>query len=427
MPIDQEGLYWEEETNKHCVWVNMDNCLECERYYGQVCLGDNGFASAPCSRNTVRSRGSCTGMFGREEKIPWVTSRVLPPPPWMRLVPRDLAMELYWDNRSEVDPVYEQGTTGFESYRIWRADNWDRPVGTSENSGPPAEAWSLKAEFDVINYFPSVPGELPRAFGRNTGLEDLSYRPVCLDDPAFAGLDEAMTEVVYADVEGQYEYLPALRDHEGVPVPGLEGLLRWEGYPAVLDTFFKVTERPEEVGVPKAAVEFYMISDSVPHNGWLYFYSVTATDHLLTTGNRILGEGTGTMPSGSFTSGRSRFEAVGAESSESGTYEVFVYPNPATREALDGFQPLHASADDPTGVRVSFVGLPQCRSMIKIFTLAGDLVQTIEHDGSQGDGQAYWNLVSYNGQEVVSGIYLFSVAPEDGRFGDFVGKFVVVR
>jgi len=428
LPIEMEDLFWEEDTNRHCVYVNMDNCLECGRAHGVVCTGDgNGFSSAGCYGNSPRVRGACTGFLGREEKIPWVNSRILPPPPWMRLVPRNYAMELYWDNRSEVDPVYEQGVTGFESYRIWRADNWDRPVGTSQASGPPADAWSLKAEYDVINYLPGTPGEFPPGFGRNTGLEDIRYRPVCLDDPMFEGLEEAMTAVVHADVEGQYEYLPPLRDGDGVPVPGLEGLLRWEGYPAVLDTFFKVTERPEEVGVPKAAVKFYMITDPVSHNGWLYFYSVTATDHILTTGNRILRAGTGTMPSGSFTSGRSRFDSVAAEDMGGGSYEVFVYPNPATREALDGFQPLNASASDPTGVRVSFVGMPSCRSTIKIFTLAGDLVQTVEHDGSGGDGQAYWNLITYNGQEIVSGIYLFTVEPEDSRFENFVGKFVVVR
>ena len=63
----------------------------------------------------------------------------------------------------------------------------------------------------------------------------------------------------------------------------------------------------------------------------------------------------------------------------------------------------------------------------KIFTVAGDLVQTIEHDGRGGFGEATWNLISRNGQEVVSGIYLYVVQSDDDSFEDFIGKFVVVR
>ena len=54
-------------------------------------------------------------------------------------------------------------------------------------------------------------------------------------------------------------------------------------------------------------------------------------------------------------------------------------------------------------------------------------MQTITHDGTDGSGHASWNLMSRNGQEVVSGIYLYSVQSDDGAFEDFVGKFVVVR
>ena len=57
----------------------------------------------------------------------------------------------------------------------------------------------------------------------------------------------------------------------------------------------------------------------------------------------------------------------------------------------------------------------------------GDLVEEIDHDGRNGQGEASWNLVSRNGQEVVSGIYLFVVQTEDQRFEDFIGKFVVIR
>jgi len=46
-------------------------------------------------------------------------------------------------------------------------------------------------------------------------------------------------------------------------------------------------------------------------------------------------------------------------------------------------------------------------------------------DGSAGDGSLAWDLLSRNGQEVTSGVYLFSV--EVDGFDRFVGKFVVIR
>jgi len=100
---------------------------------------------------------------------------------------------------------------------------------------------------------------------------------------------------------------------------------------------------------------------------------------------------------------------------------------------------------------VDFFGLPSGRWTIKIFTLSGDWVNTIESTDavnastrnssvtdSQGvthtnvnrqqdtanDGQARWNLISRNGQDVVSGIYLFTVTSDKGTQR---GKFVIIR
>ena len=67
------------------------------------------------------------------------------------------------------------------------------------------------------------------------------------------------------------------------------------------------------------------------------------------------------------------------------------------------------------------------RSTIRIYTVSGDLVQELHHDGTEGSGQVSWNLMSRNLQEIVSGVYLYSVQADDARFEDFVGKFVVVR
>jgi hypothetical protein len=73
---------------------------------------------------------------------------------------------------------------------------------------------------------------------------------------------------------------------------------------------------------------------------------------------------------------------------------------------------------------VDFCGLPRSPSTIRIYTVAGDLVARVDHDGSGGDGQASWNLISRNGQEIESGVYLFTV---DSPLGQSIGRFVVIR
>ena len=100
---------------------------------------------------------------------------------------------------------------------------------------------------------------------------------------------------------------------------------------------------------------------------------------------------------------------------------VWVVPNPFRgRAAWD----RPSVPGDPFRRHVDFCGLPQARCKIRIYTVAGDLVATLDHDGTGGDGQASWNLISRNGQDIESGIYLFTV---DSPVGDSIGRFVIIR
>jgi hypothetical protein len=86
---------------------------------------------------------------------------------------------------------------------------------------------------------------------------------------------------------------------------------------------------------------------------------------------------------------------------------------------------MEPNRDDPTGIKIEFRNLPACQSTVRIFTVAGDLVEILYNDGS--DGTLPWDLVSRNGQDVTSGVYLYSVEPEDDSFPRTIGKFVIIR
>ena len=74
---------------------------------------------------------------------------------------------------------------------------------------------------------------------------------------------------------------------------------------------------------------------------------------------------------------------------------------------------------------MEFRNLPHTRGKIRIYTLSGDLVQEIPFDGRNGIGTVKWDLVSRNGQDVTSGVYLYSIE-FDGGLDRIVGKFVVI-
>ncbi len=433
---------------KQCAMFNMDNCFECARQLGYIC-GPEDFKDPPkwtCNDPNASDEqlAGCTGVNGLETQIHWLVG-MAPPPPGLRLWPADSRVHVYWDDTSEITKDIRLQKIDFESYRIWRADNWDRPFGSSLVNGPESSLWQLIAEYDVVDSFVTyreVDGvtyidTIP--LGANTGLEPIEYRPRVLDDPRFEGLAEAMQQVVDGDPENQLIKRPDLRDADGAEIPEYSVLLPWESYPDVLDTFFAVAYRApnDTLGIrEKHSTRYYEYIDRDIHNGFIYFYSVTASDHtMLPEGTRIGGTvnrfptGPGLVgdPGSSFTYAVPGGKSQTPEERERFGANIYVYPNPATRDALAEYQQLFPNGDDPTGVRVTFTNLPAAHNTISIYTVSGDLVQTLIHDGTTGQGHISWNLMSRNGQEIVSGVYLYSVQSDDDRFDDFIGKFVVVR
>ena len=101
--------------------------------------------------------------------------------------------------------------------------------------------------------------------------------------------------------------------------------------------------------------------------------------------------------------------------------QVWVVPNPYRARA--DWERQQVPGDVFTR-HIDFMGMPRARATLRIYTLAGDLVTAIDHDGSGGNGEASWNLISRNGQDIESGVYLFTVT---SPLGHQVGRFVVIR
>ncbi len=166
----------------------------------------------------------------------------------------------------------------------------------------------------------------------------------------------------------------------------------------------------------------YQYTDVGLVNNLEYFYSVVAFSKPDTVTNFPSQESTISGNAIAVTPGTAIPETVG---------KVAVVPNPYRGDVR--YQDFNPPWEKPGGNRVrwtendrriQFINLPS-PSEIKIYTMAGDLVETIQHN-SLDKGFADWNLTSSIGQTVASGIYLFTV--EDLRNGNTqVGKFVIIK
>jgi len=337
----------------------------------------------------------------------------------------DHQITLAWDNLSEATPDPERHEFDFRTFRVWKAADWQRPV---VSSGPADSDWALLGEFRMFDYVDSnfvgetsltnCPNVLfPAYLDPVTGTRAPRLAPLCLR-----------------------------RGDLWNPQSG--EILRPTGIDCVRDTFGRCLE---EDGVDlvtqlatvrtKYPVGRYRYVDREVKNGFVYFYSISAGDSSSsgeTFGRRSAQEADAVSPQTTIGTGK----------------QVWVVPNPYRGVRTIGERAsawdLTPSATDPTGTHIDFFGMPAGRWTIRIFTISGDLVVELHsddavnaslrnqvqnpngqvYDGANrqqdgpNDGQARWNLISRNGQDIVSGIYLFVV---DSSLGTQRGRFVVIR
>jgi hypothetical protein len=162
----------------------------------------------------------------------------------------------------------------------------------------------------------------------------------------------------------------------------------------------------------------YTYTDSIGiKNGMLYFYDVTSYS-CWHDSEGFYNELTN-QPAASENEGvRPRWLAVGDDVWEN---ELMVVPNPWRGGAAWDLTP---SDSDPTGTHIDFAGLPDSECDVRIYSLSGDLVHTLHQDPGFGAGTLSWNMISRNGQDITSGVYLYAVSC-GGK--TVVKRFTIIR
>ncbi len=121
------------------------------------------------------------------------------------------------------------------------------------------------------------------------------------------------------------------------------------------------------------------------------------------------------------------FKTEGAQYSAAkagnGLDNVYVVPNPYV--GVNQIEPANQLPGQPRGERrIYFENLPP-KCSIRIFTLSGEHVKTIEHDGTIENGREYWNLLNTDGFGVAYGIYFAHIdAP---GVGEKIIKFALIK
>jgi hypothetical protein len=195
-----------------------------------------------------------------------------------------------------------------------------------------------------------------------------------------------------------------------------------------------LTEKDPVTGEERQVPYHYRFEIDGILNGWQHAFAVTAFDR----GNPE--ENLGSLESSRLTTVRRVFPGTLPQAStKAGKLSVSVYPNPyRARAAWDG----HLERDR----KLYFINLPS-RCEVRIYTLAGDLVDSFRHESATyagadiqwfekfaaagksvffSGGEHGWDLVSSDDQAIATGLYLYTV--EDLETGEIQkGKFAVIK
>jgi len=103
-------------------------------------------------------------------------------------------------------------------------------------------------------------------------------------------------------------------------------------------------------------------------------------------------------------------------------FAPYVVPNPYVGAA--SFEPQRFAVTGRGERKIEFRNLP-AECTIRIYTLTGELVQMLRHEGDINKGIVEWNLRNTDQMEIAPGLYIYHV--DGGNTGTFVGKFAIIK
>ena len=118
---------------------------------------------------------------------------------------------------------------------------------------------------------------------------------------------------------------------------------------------------------------------------------------------------------------RTGAEHVDASLAVAQRQDPYVVPNPYVGAA--SFEPAPFAISGRGERRLEFRSIP-LNAVVRIYTVRGELVQTLRQDGGTG-GFVAWNLRTKDNLDVAPGLYLYQVEATNEK--PFIGKFAVIK
>jgi hypothetical protein len=119
---------------------------------------------------------------------------------------------------------------------------------------------------------------------------------------------------------------------------------------------------------------------------------------------------------------KTKASSINKKRAKSELDDIAVVPDPYVAAA--SWESKHFYSTGRGERKIDFIHLPK-KCTIRIFTVRGELVDTIEHDKPLNDGSESWDLRSKDGMDIAYGIYVFHVDAPD--IGQKIGRFAVIK
>jgi hypothetical protein len=102
--------------------------------------------------------------------------------------------------------------------------------------------------------------------------------------------------------------------------------------------------------------------------------------------------------------------------------DIRVVPNPYV--VSNSWEPANPYANGRGPRELHFINLPESCT-IRIFSIRGQLVQTLEHNSGLANGTVIWDMLTKDNLDIAYGIYIYHI--DAGDLGSKVGKFAVIK
>jgi hypothetical protein len=110
------------------------------------------------------------------------------------------------------------------------------------------------------------------------------------------------------------------------------------------------------------------------------------------------------------------------DKAENSLKDIYVIPNPYIAANQFESDNIYTSGRGPR--EVQFRNLP-ANCIIRIYSVSGERIQTIEHNSSINNGMKSWNLLTKDNLSLAYGVYIYHIdAP---GIGEHIGKFAVIK